>query len=269
MPLLAVPIGLLIGLALGALGGGGSILTVPALVYVLGQDPHTATTSSLLIVGSTSLIALVPHTRAGRVRFGQGLVFGLLGVAGSFAGSILARRVPPDLLLLAFAVLILIVAALMLSRTRPGQNASAPDQERSASAFSLRPLRCDCRKVARILAAASMVGLLTGFFGVGGGFVLVPALVLVLGYSMPTAVGTSLLIIAINSLTALIFRTGGGWDLDWSVIGLFTAAAMAGSVLGSRIADRVSSRRLTAAFAFLLIAVGLYTAARSIIALAT
>ncbi len=116
MFVLAVPLGLVIGLALGALGGGGSILTVPALVYVLGQDPRAATTSSLLIVGVTSLIALVPHARGGRVRFGQGLLFGALGTAGSVLGSALSSRVAPEVLLTAFAGLMLVVAALMLRR---------------------------------------------------------------------------------------------------------------------------------------------------------
>lgn len=267
MALLAIPLGLLIGLSLGALGGGGSILTVPALVYVLGQDPHTATTSSLLIVGATSLIALVPHARAGRVRTGQGLAFGLLGLAGSFIGSTLSHRVPAQLLLLAFAALILLVAALMLRRVRPRDK--RPDTDNThPRAGTPHPARFDYRRAARVLAAATIVGLLTGFFGVGGGFVLVPALVLALGYSMPTAVGTSLLVITVNSVAALAFRASHGWDLNWPVIGMFIAAAMAGSLAGGRIAGRVSSSQLTVAFAVLLVAVAAYTGARSIIALA-
>jgi uncharacterized membrane protein YfcA len=114
------------------------------------------------------------------------------------------------------------------------------------------------------VAAASVVGLLTGFFGVGGGFVIVPALVLALGFPMPVAVGTSLLVIAINSAVALLTRLGGGVHLDWGLLAAFTAAAIAGSFAGSRIASRVDPRRLTLAFVVLLVAVAAYTAARSV-----
>lgn len=263
MWLTALPLGLLIGLSLGALGGGGSILTVPALVYVLGQDPHEATTSSLLIVGATSLIALVPHARDGHVRVGQGMVFGALGIAGSYLGSSLSSRVPAHLLLLAFAALILLVAALMLRRAG-GVRGERPSADGSTwPAVTLRPARCNCRQAGQIVAAATVVGLLTGFFGVGGGFVLVPALVLTLGFAMPTAVGTSLLVIAVNSGTALAMRATGGWHLDWPITGTFIAAAMVGSLLGGKIAGRVPAHRLTIAFALLLVAVALYTIARS------
>lgn len=271
MPLLAVPLGLLIGLSLGALGGGGSILTVPALVYVLGEDPRAATTSSLLIVGVTSLLGLVPHARAGRVRFAQGLLFGVLGTAGSFAGSALSARVRPEVLLAGFAALMLLVAVLMLRRSGHG---SAGSDDRSPEVASepiltISPrLYCACPRLVRVLVTATVVGLLTGFFGVGGGFALVPALVLALGFSMPVAVGTSLLVIAVNSATALLARIGTGpTNLDWPVIGAFTAAAVVGSLVGSRIASRAQPRHLTVAFASLLVLVALYTAARSVPAL--
>jgi uncharacterized membrane protein YfcA len=292
-PLLAaaIPLGLLIGLALGALGGGGSILTVPALVYVLGQDPRTATTSSLLIVGATSLIALIPHARAGRVRFGQGLLFGALGTAGSLAGTALSATVPPQVLLTAFAALMLLVAVLMLrrsSRTTGGRRADddAAGTDRAAAAdgagfgdpslvplATLHPLTCACPRLAKLLVTATVVGAMTGFFGVGGGFVLVPALVLALAFPMPVAVGTSLLVIAVNSATALAGRLAGpgsqpaGARLDWAVIAVFTAAAVLGSLAGSRVASRTNPTRLARAFAVLLVAVALYTAARSIPAL--
>jgi uncharacterized membrane protein YfcA len=262
---LVLPLGLLIGLALGALGGGGSILTVPALVYVLGQDPRAATTSSLIIVGVTSLIALTPHARAGRVRFGQGLMFGALGTAGSFAGSALSSYVPEQVLLTAFAGLMLVVATLMLRRSlRPGE--AAEDQDPTGEPFlTLRPLTCACPRLAKVVVTATGVGLLTGFFGVGGGFVLVPALVLGLSFPMPVAVGTSLLVIAVNSATALTARIStGGTHLDWPLIAGFTAAATVGSLLGGRITSRVQPRYLTRAFAVLLVALALYTAARSI-----
>ncbi len=129
---IAIPAGLLIGLSLGALGGGGSILTVPALVYLLHQPPHAATTGSLLIVGITALAGMTAHLRAGRVRVAQGITFGVLGVAGSYAGTRLSANIKPDLLLALFAVLMLVAAAAMLRRRRPvtsspGQ-AAQPDQ---------------------------------------------------------------------------------------------------------------------------------------------
>jgi len=262
---LAIPIGLLIGLSLGALGGGGSILTVPALVYLLGQNTRAATTGSLLIVGITALSGVLTHARAGRVRVVQGLVFGVLGVAGSWFGSNVSASVAPNVLLAAFSVLMLLVAGVMLSRgdrARTGQSAAAdPSAERIIS-FTPRFV-CACPRAAKVLLTATAVGLLTGFFGVGGGFAVVPALVLALGFSMPVAVGTSLLVIAVNSASALIARMGHGMALDWALIGSFTAAAIVGSLLGGRIASRVHPQLLSRAFTVLLVSVALYTAARS------
>lgn len=265
---LVLPLGLLIGLALGALGGGGSILTVPALVYLLDQDPRSATTSSLVIVGATSLIALVPHARAGRIRFGQGLMFGALGTAGSFAGSAVASHVAPQVLVAAFAALMLVVATLMIRRSvRRGTTPGAQDPT-AEPILTFHPISCACPRLATVVVTATAVGLLTGFFGVGGGFVVVPALVLALSFPMPVAVGTSLLVIAVNSATALTARiTTGGTHLDWPLIAGFAATAVVGSLFGGRITSRVQPAHLTLAFAALLLAVALYTAARSIPAL--
>lgn len=270
MLLLALPLGVIIGLSLGALGGGGSILTVPALVYLLGQDPRVATTSSLLIVGLTSLIALIPHARAGRVRVAQGLVFGALGTAGSFTGSRLSAAVSPPVLLAAFAALMLVVAVVMVRRTprlEPDPSARPQaDSERGPGGDPTTPRRSfvsDPRRLAKLLTTATAVGPLTGFFGVGGGFALVPALVVALGFSMPVAVGTSLLVIAVNSVTALAARAHLATELDWPLIATFTAAAVLGSLLGSRTVSRVTPRRLQQAFVTLLVVVALYTGAQS------
>ena len=265
---LAIPVGLLIGLSLGALGGGGSVLTVPALVYLLGQDTQAATTGSLLIVGVTSLAGMAAHYRAGRVRVFQGVVFGVLGIGGSYVGSLLSVKVAPAVLLAAFSVLMLAVAAMMFVRGRRSQGglsgtSMGADQDEVAI-ITLRPsLGCDCPAALKVLITASAVGLLTGFFGVGGGFAVVPALVLALGYTMPVAVGTSLLVIAINSASALVVRVGHAIQLDWALIGVFTLAAIIGSLLGGRISARVRPERLTTAFTMLLVVVALYTAARS------
>lgn len=270
MSLLVIPLGLAIGLTLGALGGGGAILTVPALVYLLGQEPGTATTSSLLIVGVTSLIALLPHGRAGRVRVGQGLMFGALGTGGSFVGSLLAARVAPQVLLTAFTGLMLVVAATMLRRSfRRGADADDTDVT-SGPILTLHPLTCACPRLAKVVVTATGVGLLTGFFGVGGGFVLVPALVLALSFPMPVAVGTSLLVIAVNSATALAARTQQGvGDLDWPLILGFAGVAVVGSLVGTRVADRIPARALSQAFAVLVLVIAAFTAVQSVPALLT
>ncbi len=273
MLIVAVSVGLLIGLSLGALGGGGSILTVPALVYLLGMDPRAATTGSLIIVGVTAVFGMLAHRRDGHVRVLQGVVFGALGAAGAVVGTRLSMSVPPDVLLVGFSVLMLAVAAVMLTRSSsrvpaggaPGVAESVPFDVPIIT-FTPR-IVCACPRAAKVLIAALAVGLMTGFFGVGGGFLVVPALVLVLDFPMPIAVGTSLLVIAINSGTSLIARAGNSIEINWTVIGLFTAAAVIGSLLGVRIATRARPETLRIAFAVLIIAVGLYTAARSIPAL--
>jgi uncharacterized protein len=250
---IAVPAGLLIGVMLGALGGGGSILTVPVLVYLLGQEPHAATTGALLIVGITAAAGMIAHWRAGRVRLAPGIAFGVLGVAGTYAGSRLSSSVPPDLLLSLFAGLLLAAAAAMVRR-RPG---TARRQERADGSTV-------GRRILKITAAATGVGLLTGFFGVGGGFVIVPALVLVLGFGMPAAVGTSLLVITINSAAALTVRLGSQAGLDWALLAVFTAAALAGVLAGHRVASRVDPSRLATGFTVLLIVVAGYSLVRSL-----
>ena len=212
---IAVAAGLLIGVLLGALGGGGSILTVPVLVYLLHQEPHAATAGSLLIVGITAAAGTIAHWRTGRVRLAPGIAFGVLGVAGSYAGTRLSSSVPPDLLLSLFAGLMLAAAAML--RRRPG---TAGQDERAGGSTIVR-------RALTIIAAATGVGLLTGFFGVGGGFVIVPALVLLLGFDMPAAVGTSLLVIAINSAAALAARLGGPVSLDWALLAVFTVLLIA------------------------------------------
>jgi uncharacterized membrane protein YfcA len=261
---IAIPAGMLIGFALGALGGGGSILTVPVLVYLLHQSPHAATAGSLLIVGITAAGGMIAHWRAGRVRLAPGIVFGVLGVAGSYLGTRMSASIRPGLLLSLFAGLMLVAAAAMLRRR--GRSV-APAAARAPARRTPRPPgggSVAVRRGLKIVAAATGVGLLTGFFGVGGGFVIVPALVLALGYGMPAAVGTSLLVIAINSAVALAVRLGGPVGLDWPLLGVFTVAALAGALAGNRVASRVDASRLTTAFTVLLIAVAAYSLARSL-----
>ncbi len=255
--LLALPAGVLIGLSLGALGGGGSILTVPILIYLLGFSPHSATTASLIIVGVTALAGMAAHLRAGRVRVRAGIVFGVLGAGGAYAGSRLSDSISPHLLLAAFSVLMLAVAAMMLHRRRAA--AAGRPAAPAATGAPVSPVR--------VVLAASIVGLVTGFFGVGGGFVVVPALVLALGFDMPTAVGTSLLVIAINSASALVFRLSAHASTGGPLLIAFTIAAIAGTLAGTRIAARMRPERLAGAFAVLMAVVAIYTATRSIPAL--
>jgi uncharacterized membrane protein YfcA len=226
----------------------------------------------------------------------------VLGIAGSFAGARLSASIRPSLLLTLFAVLMLAAAAAMLHRRRspagqpppvtqpvpsglpppdgtatsaPGGRARAATLERPPAAARpgtraaawWRPRGVTRRQVLKVAAAATGVGLLTGFFGVGGGFVIVPALVLALGFEMPAAVGTSLLVISVNSASALAVRLSGGVSLDWRLLGVFTLAALAGTLAGNRLASRVSASRLTAAFTGLLIAVAVYSLCRSVPAL--
>jgi uncharacterized membrane protein YfcA len=207
-------------------------------------------------------------SRQDRARVVQGLVFGVLGIAGAYVASRLSATVAPAALLAAFSVLMLAVAAMMVACRRAQLRAAAAGEVETGSpvgpVLQLRPtLVCDCPRVLKVVAVASAVGLLTGFFGVGGGFVVVPAFVLALGFTMPVVVGTSLLVIAIKSTSALLSRMGHGVHLDWPLIGGFTLAATVGSLLGGRLATRVRPQRLTAAFTMLLVAVAQYTAARS------
>jgi uncharacterized membrane protein YfcA len=272
--LLASPLGFLIGLSLGALGGGGSILAVPALVYAAGQSPKQATTTSLVLVALTAMIGMVPHWRAGRVRFVAGTIFGLAGIGGSLLGSHWNTAVDPNVLLLAFSALMFVAAYGMWRRVR---NTPASSPLRSVGAAVVPAVvagavvapsgrRVDARTATKVLLAGTVVGLLTGFFGVGGGFVIVPALVLALGFTMSEAVGTSLLVIAINSAVALTTRLQSG-SIEWDTVIPFTIASLFGVVVGSRLASTRDSSSLQKWFVGLLVVVAVYTAVRSGLAL--
>jgi uncharacterized protein len=265
--LLASPLGFLIGLSLGALGGGGSILAVPALVYAAGQSPKHATTTSLVLVAFTAVIGIVPHCRAGRVRFAAGTIFGLAGIGGSLLGSHWNTAVDPDALLLAFSGLMLIAAFAMWRRVRDASQAIALQSVGAAVAPpATLSVRIAPMTIVKVIVAGTLVGLLTGFFGVGGGFVIVPALVLALGFTMPEAVGTSLLVITINSVVALSSRLESG-AIEWGTVIPFTIASLLGVIVGSRLASTHDSSSLQRWFVGLLVVVAVYTAVRSGLAL--
>jgi uncharacterized membrane protein YfcA len=277
--LLAAPLGFLIGFALGALGGGGSILAVPVLVYAAGQGARDATTTSLLVVAGAAAFGLLGHWRAGRVRWTSGLVFGLVGIGGSLLGTALNRHLDENALLAGFSLLILLAAWRMLtgcpSCTRVGEEEAIlepPGRERAGPASDsavllTRPRRLTGRRLLVVAAAGTAVGFLTGLFGVGGGFVIVPALTLALGFAMPEAIGTSLLVITINALVALAARGGPG-AVEWPVALPFTVAALAGVAFGVRAADRLPARTLLRWFTVLLVGVAVFTGVQALIGLA-
>jgi uncharacterized membrane protein YfcA len=279
---LAVVAGVLVGLALGALGGGGSILAVPVLVYLLDQSPAQATTGSLVVVGVTSLVAAVAAYRSGTVMLGRGVVFALVAVGGAAAGARASARVDEDLLLAAFAALLLLVAGLMVLRTLRSRRDDAR-RDGGAGDGAVRRTRpklddpiltfsptftCHCPRALTVLLAATAVGALTGFLGVGGGFLVVPALVVALSLPMELAAGTSLVVITITSSAALVVRAGAGVSPDWLPVVALTAASTVGAVAGTWVATRVTAQRLQTAFTVLVLAVATYTAGHALPALA-
>ncbi|GAQ60406.1 sulfite exporter TauE/SafE family protein [Streptomyces scabiei] len=236
--ILALIAGAVVGLALGALGGGGGVLAVPALIYLLGFTPAAATTASLTVVTVTSLTALYAHARTGHVRWKAGALFAAAGLLPAAAAGAAASRVPQPLLTVAFAAVAALAAVRML---RPGRTAIGP------AAGGRQPVRA--------AGTGAGLGALTGLLGVGGGFLAVPALVTVLAFEMQAAVGTSLLVISANSLASLVTRGATTVGVDWAVIGPFTGAAVLGAWDGRRLAAKVTGPLLQRTFAVLLLAV--------------
>jgi uncharacterized membrane protein YfcA len=270
--LFAVVAGALIGLSLGALGGGGSILAVPVLVYLLDQSASQATTGSLVVVGVTSLIGAVAAHRAGNVLLGRALVFGLVAIGGAVVGAEASTRVSEAVLLAAFAALMLLVGGMLAwrqlrhGRGRDPRHAARPTLDDPIITFS-PTFACQCPRAFKVLITATVVGVLTGFLGVGGGFVVVPALLLALALPMEYATGTSLVVITVTSAAALAVRTGSGAQPDWVPVAVLTAISAAAAVAGARLADRVDTDRLQVAFAVLVLGVAVYTAAQALPAL--
>lgn len=234
---LGLALAALIGLSLGLLGGGGSILTVPVLVYVLGFAAKPAIAMSLPVVGVTSLISAVMHWRLGNVRVPTALTFGLLAMVGAFAGAKLAVILSGAVQLSLLAVVMLAAAGSMLRGTRAEAETGAPP------------------RLALLVPIALAVGVLTGLVGIGGGFLVVPALVLLARVPMRQAVGTSLLVIAMNSASGFAGYLGTV-DLDWAFLAGFTAAAVAGALVGTAFVARVPQAALKRGFALLLLAMG-------------
>lgn len=240
--LASVLLSCLIGLMLGIFGGGGSILAVPVLVLVTHLAPAAAVGTSLAMVGTTSLIASYAHHRRGYVVSKVALLFGASGVLTAFLGARLTALVSATALMNSFAVLMLVVGVGMLLGR--GRNAGTE-----------APASPPPKLMASILAGAG-VGLITGFLGVGGGFLVVPALIAFAGLDLRKAVGTSLFVIAINSVAGFAGHLGGG-QLDLGLIVVLTSAAVVGALAGERVARRVSPAKLRRGFGLVVIVVGL------------
>lgn len=236
---LGYPLALLIGLALGLLGGGGAILTVPVLHYIMGYGMKAAVPMSLVVVGVTSAVGAVAHWRSGTLNLRTALAFGPPAIVGALLGAELGLRTKAEVQLTVFAVVLLVAAVAMYL----GQAAI----ERAA--------RQPRRPIPLITLVGGLVGLLTGFVGVGGGFLYVPTLVLLAGLPMKEAVGTSLALIVI-SCSAGAVRYYGSQPLDWGAIALFTAIALLGVAVGSRLVRYVSQGLLRRSFAVFLLVMG-------------
>lgn len=234
--MLALVLGYLIGLVLGLLGGGGSILTVPALVYLVGQSPHVAVTASLVIVGTNSAMGAMFHRSQGTLNWQVALIFGGTGMITSYLAAGLSKHFSPTLLLILFALLMLLVASLLIFKPQMGHQF-----DREAE-----------RRWSVVIGAGAGVGLLTGILGVGGGFLIVPALVMLVGLPMQQAVGTSLIIIAMNSLAGLLGHIGES-ALDLPLLLIFIATGFLGTWTGTKLSQRIESKKLQRIFALFII----------------
>ena len=233
---LTIALAVLVGISLGLLGGGGSILTVPLLAYVAGVDPKHAIAMSLLVVGTTSAIAAITHARAGRVRWRVAVLFGLVAMAGAYTGGLVARFIPGTVLLVAFAV-IMIAAGVAMLRGRKDTTGTEGDQR---------------LPVVRIALLGMAVGVISGLVGAGGGFLLVPALALLTGLPMPVAVGTSLVVIAMQSFAGFAGHLATE-QIDWRLAAFITAAAVAGALIGGRLIAFVNPGTLRQMFGWFVL----------------
>lgn len=231
---LAVALAVLVGVSLGLLGGGGSILTVPLLAYVAGMEAKQAIATSLLVVGVTSAVSTLSHARAGRVQWRSGLMFGAAGMVGAYLGGLLSFVVAGSVLLTAFTVVMIATGIAMIK----GRKTCEP---------TTRTL-----PVAKVLLMGLGVGVVTGAVGAGGGFLVVPALALLGGLPMPVAVGTSLLVITMNSAAGLAGHLSTV-PIDWTIAGAVTAAAVLGSLLGTRLIAHVDPEAVRRAFGWFVL----------------
>lgn len=249
--LLAVLCGSLVGFSLALIGGGGSILAVPLLLYVVGlHDPHRAIGTSALAVAANAFANLIPHARAGNVRWTAAFMFAATGVLGALLGSSLGKIIDGHHLLVLFALLMLVIALLMLRGRRGHDGTGYPRRH----------------MFPRLGAVGLVAGSLAGFFGIGGGFLIVPGLVLASGMAMIDAIGTSLFCVGAFGFTAALNYAVSGW-VAWPVALEFIVGGIAGGWLGMLGAEKLSSTRgaLTVLFAVVIVAVALFMLAKSLL----
>jgi hypothetical protein len=242
---LALALSLVIGVVLGMLGGGGAILMLPMLVYVIGVDPRTAIAMSLFVIGATGLFGMVTHARTGAVRWKEGGMFGAAAMLGAFGGGRLAHFIPASTLLVLFGV-VMVSSAIGMMRPK------------TATANEKGPMR-----IGRMLGLGAAVGLLSGLVGAGGGFLIVPSLVLLGGLSMREGIATSLFVIALQSFAGFAGHLAHV-SLDWTLTLGITATAAAGSVFGARAGRVIAAAQLRDAFAWLVIAMAVFTFAKQL-----
>lgn len=251
---IGLTLGAVIGVLLGLLGGGGSILAVPALVYGVGMPLAAAVPTSLVVVGISSATALIPRLRVGQVQWRLAAVFGAAGAGAAFAGAAVNRLLEPRVVLAGFAAMMVAAGVRMLrEQTTVGGDCALP-----GGGINWR----GC--LPKAIGSGVVVGFLTGLFGVGGGFLIIPALVLLLGLPMTVAVGTSLVIIVINSLAGFAAHAGDA-ALDYRIALAFTAAAVVGSLASARVASRLPAERLRRWFAYLVFAVAAFVVVQALI----
>ena len=238
-----------IGISLGLMGGGGSVLALPILVYVMGVEAKSAIAMTLVIVGTVSLIGVIPHWRRGNLNFKKAFMFGAATMLGAYFGAKLAFFVSGTFQLLLFAVMMIIAAGFMIRKSR---KSTKPDNNLQ---YYPQPVCKYCWLW--MLTEGLGVGVLTGLVGVGGGFAIVPALVLLGNTPMKEAVGTSLLIIACNSVAGFLGYLGKV-PLDWGLMGSFIVAASVGIIVGAYLAQYVKAQQLQKAFGYFLIAVATF-----------
>lgn len=246
MAIKSVISGVLVGFTLGIIGGGGSILAVPLLVYFVGyaRQPHTAIGTTAVAVGINALIAAVPHIRAKTVQFRVGAYFALAGIVGAALGSRLGLMVDGQHLLFLFALLMIAISVLMWRR---GDRAAQDSQPAGPAQASL----------GRVLGTGFVVGMASGFFGIGGGFLIVPGLIMSAGLTTIAAIGTSLLsVFAFGATTAVQYALAGKVDLLVAL--LFIAGGLLGGVLGAAAGRKLGSARLTRVFSVVLLVVAIY-----------
>ena len=242
---------MLVGFSLGLVGGGGSILAVPLMVYVVGvPEPHVAIGTSAIAVAANAAVNLSNHARGGTVVWSCALIFAAAGMVGAFGGSILGKMVDGQKLLALFALVMIVIALLML-KTR--------------SRIGLPDVKMSMANMPAIVSLGLATGTLSGFFGIGGGFLIVPALMLATGMPIMNAVSSSLVAVTAFGMTTAASYAWSGL-VSWALAGLFVAGGIAGGLAGTRAARHLAERRgaLNIVFAVVIIAVALYMLARNI-----